>query len=525
VKLASPSEFLVDLKQHRLPKERYIGELYFQAHRGTYTSQAKMKLANRRCEFALREAEFWGTIARTIKGHEYSNTTLRSSWLSVLLHQFHDILPGSSINKVYEEGERTLNSVIDKVTAVANNAAASLVGKSNSVTVFNSLSWERNVLMDLPSGPEFVTIPACGWKTVSAGKATRKNKKVNNKAVKATLNTLENEIFIAWINQRGEITSLIDKATGTDMMAGPGNRFCLYKDIPARFDAWDIDSMTENLLMETDEPVKVEVVRSDDYLASIRLSRKIHDSSINQLISIQKNSHRLDFETTVDWQESHKLLKVSFPVNIHSDEAIHEIQFGHIRRPTHRSRPFDADRFEVSNHKWTALTEEDRGVALLNDSKYGISVLRNDLKLTLLKSALAPDPTADKGVQKFTYSFYYWMGSFFTSNVIQESYELNCPLMQVPGNAGEESIFKLSAPNIILETVKLAEDGSGDIILRLYESKRSYTHCKITTILPVAKATQTDMLERFLDDIAIKRGVLKLVFRPFEIKTIRLTLS
>jgi alpha-mannosidase len=523
VKLASPSEFFVDLKQHGLPKERYVGELYFQAHRGTYTSQAKTKLGNRRSEFVLREAEFWGSIARTLKNYEFTKISLKSSWLELLLNQFHDILPGSSIHKVNEEAAAMHKKVISDATANIESATSALTQKANSITVFNSLSWQRNVLLELPHGTEIVTIPACGWKTIDNKQHLKNTTKNTNISVKFTNTILENDLLSVTMNERGELINLVDKESGIDMLAGAGNRFCLYKDIPARFDAWDIDSMTENLLMSTDEPVKLEIIRSDEYVVRIKLSRRIHDSTITQFISLQKDCRRIDFETTIDWQESHKLLKVSFPVNIHSDEAIHEIQFGHIKRPTHRSRPFDTDRFEVCNHKWTALAEENRGVAILNDSKYGISVLGNDIKLTLLKSALAPDPTADKGIQKFTYSLYYWTGSFSECNVVQEAYELNSPVLVRSGKAGEVSIFQLDAPNIILETVKPAEDGSRDVILRFYESKRSLTHCVLSTILPVKRVSQTDMLERFQSGIYVNKGKIDLDFRPFEIKTIRLT--
>ena len=315
----------------------------------------------------------------------------------------------------------------------------------------------------------------------------------------------------------------MDKETGIDLMSGIGNRFCLYQDIPARFDAWDIDSMTEALLLPTEEPVKIEIDQSTDLLGSLRLTRSIHNSSLQQTISLRHNSRRLDFETIIDWHEKHKLLKVAFPVNIHANEAIHEIQFGHIRRPNHRSRPYDADRFEVCNHKWTALAEEKRGVAILNDCKYGVNVLGNSINLTLLKSALAPDPLADQGIQHFTYAFYFWNSSFGDCNVVREAYELNCPVTILPGSAGEASLFKLDADNVILETMKLAEDGSHDIILRLYEAKRTHTRCNLSTSLAVRQVFQTDMLERVQLEIPQDKGKIELSFRPFEIKTLRLS--
>jgi alpha-mannosidase len=219
------------------------------------------------------------------------------------------------------------------------------------------------------------------------------------------------------------------------------------------------------------------------------------------------------------------LLKVSFPVDIHTNEAIHEIQFGHLRRPNHRSRPFDADRFEVSNHKWSALAEENRGAAILNDCKYGLSVVGNSLNLTLLKSALAPDMTADKGEQTFTYALYTWNGSLAESKVEREAYELNCPVSLAPGTARETSMFSLDAANIVLEAVKPAEDGSSDLILRLYEAKRMATRCKLVTALPVQAAVQTDLLENQLNPLSCNDRQVLMDFRPFEIKTIRLKLS
>jgi alpha-mannosidase len=523
VKLASPAEFFEDLKQKGLPKERYVGELYYQAHRGTYTSQAKIKLGNRQSEFSLREAEFWGSIARTLNDYVFTQNTLKSSWLKLLLNQFHDILPGSSIHRVYEEAAVAFEEVFSSATVIAQVAASTFTSKVDSYTVFNSLSWERTVLIDFPHGPALVTVPPCGWTSVDNNQLAEKavdNHMLDNPVTK---NSLENDILRAIFNNSGEMISLVDKDTGIEMLAGVGNRFCLYKDIPSSFDAWDIDSMTENLLMQTDEPVRLEVVQSNPYISKIKLVRKIHLSSITQLISLQKGSHRIDFETTIDWQESHKLLKVAFPVNIHTDEAIHEIQFGYIKRPNHRSRPFDTDRFEVCNHKWSAVIEENRGVAILNNCKYGINVLGNKMNLTLLKSSLAPDPIADKGIQTFTYAIYYWTGSFSDCDVVHEAYELNYSVMIRPGAAEETSIFNLDAPNIILETIKPAEDGSKDIILRLYESKHSFTHCTLSTTLPVLKVSQTDMLEKFENEVPLDKRKIVIDFRPFEIKTLRLS--
>ena len=216
---------------------------------------------------------------------------------------------------------------------------------------------------------------------------------------------------------------------------------------------------------------------------------------------------------------------MAFPVTVHAQEAAHEIQFGHIRRPNHRSRPFDADRFEVCNHKWTALMEENRGCVVLNDCKYGVNVLGNSINLTLLKSALAPDMAADKGRQEFTYAFYAWNGSFFDSPIVQEAYDLNCPLTTAPGAAGKAALFAIDAPNVIIETVKPAEDRSGDVIVRLYEAKRTATRCTLSTLLPVTSAAMADMLEDDQETLECDGGDIALELRPFEIRTIRLKLA
>ncbi len=526
VKLASPSEFFADLKQQGLPKERYVGELYFQAHRGTYTSQAKTKLGNRRSEFALRDAELWGTLAHTYNGYSYSADDLKPAWKKVLVNQFHDVLPGSSIQRVYEEAESVYSLVVAEASMTTHAAISSFTTSkgTDSVTIFNSLSWERTEIIELQGENEEVTVPSCGWTTLNTSTFPKPSTRLR-KRVRVTETSLENDLLLASFNHRGEVISLVDKESGIEMMAGAGNQFCLYKDIPARFDAWDIDSMTEQLLMPTNEPVQLDIVESNPLIGKLKLTRKLHHSNLTQLISLRKGKRRIEFNTSVDWKERHKLLKVSFPVNIHTNEALHEVQFGHVRRPNHRSRPFDADRFEVCNHKWTALAEENRGAAILNDCKYGINVLGNSINLTLLKSALAPDPTADRGTQNFTYSFYYWTGSFSDCGVVREGYELNCPLIQLPGAAGVASLFSLNAANIIIETIKLTEDGTNDVIARLYESKRSLTHCTLSTALPINKAFQTDMLERNQIELSVNNGKIALDFRPFEIKTLRFALN
>jgi alpha-mannosidase len=543
--LTSPLDFFKDLESRGKPAHRYVGELYFQAHRGTYTSQAKTKWYNRHCEIALHNAELWASAARAIKGYKLPADDLDSAWKTVLLNQFHDILPGSSINRVYKETNEAYQIALETADQVQHAAQLTLVSADEgSLTLFNPLAWHRTAIVDLPEHKSAITgdgvplvsqkneddetftcvsVPACGWTTIrlTDGIPTAPNES----PIRVTDRSLENELLRITFNDAGELTAIFDKVTERDLAAGPCNQFQLFKDVPSWFDAWDIDHQYRDQPVAISAAANLRANLNGPLVGSLVLARQIGISSLFQEIRLEAGSRRIDFVTSIFWRERHKLLKVAFPTTLHANEAIQEIQFGHVRRPNHASRPFDADRFEVINHRWTALTEENRGVAILNDSKYGVSVTDGTISLTLLKAALAPDMYADQGSHSFTYSFYAWHGSFAESNVIREGYELNYPILALPGNGGERSLFSVDAPNVVVETVKPAEDGSPDIVVRLYEAKRMATTATLSTTLNVDRATETNMLERHLGDLAFANGELTLSFRPFEVKTIRLHLA
>lgn len=541
VEISEPVEFFKDLETKGIPEITYVGELYFAAHRGTYTSQAKTKKGNRRSEVALREAELWGVAAGVVKKYEYPLGLMDALWKAVLLNQFHDIIPGSSISRVYEEAEASYAKVIKAAGEVTGDALRLLVENRQAVTVFNSLSWERKELIELPAdftgvmdeaGQKLpvqrvdgkmmaeVTVPPCGWTSYLPASEFAVESRVQ-----AGETHLENELLRVEFNKLGEIIRIRDKESGKEFAKGSCNSFKMYKDIPNKYDAWDIDSMYWQLPVELNEPAEINVICAGPLLGKLRITRTLNHSLMTQEVSLRRGSRRVEFKTSIDWQERHKLLKVAFPVNIYATEAVNEIQFGHIKRPTHRSKLGDANKFEVCNHKWTALMEEGHGFAVLNDCKYGIDTFGNSINLTLLKSALAPAMDADQGEQEFTYAFYAWNGTFLDSRVVREAYELNIPLQAVAGYANQASLIAVDAPAIIVETVKPAEDGSGDIIVRMYESKRTSVNCILKTGLPLVAAYQTDMLEQREVDLAVKDFEIELEFRPFEIKTVRLTLS
>jgi alpha-mannosidase len=543
IKIGHPKDYFSGIEQQGVLEERYTGELYFSGHRGTYTSQAKLKKSNRTSEMMLREAEMWSAAAAALGGYKVPSEELDYLWKLVLLNQFHDILPGSCIQKVAEEAQEAYIEVIKKTSSLVSEATKEICRKEEAITIFNSLSWQRSSIIELPEAfntavdedgnvlevqevdsKKYVEVssPSCGWTTFRSTDGEAIGKKMR---VFAKERSLENNLIKIEFNDLGEITTIIDKESGKNIADGSCNSFKMYKDAPALCDAWEMDSIYENQPVELKELAKLQVVCEGPLFAKMKIMRRINNSELIQFVTLKHNSRRVDFHTTIDWRERHKLLKVCFPVDIHSNEAVHETQFGYVKRPNHRSRQFDADRFEVCNHKWTALMEENRGFAVLNDSKYGVSVFENSINLTLLKSALAPDMNADRGLQQFTYSFYLWNGNFADSDVIREAYELNCPVSITEGNGGSMSLFSVDTKNVIIETVKPAYDNSGDIIVRMYESKRTTTKCILNTALPAEEVYSTNMLEACKDLIAMTDRGIELELKPFEIATLRIKLK
>ena len=540
VKTESPLRFFEDMEKAGGPQHTYVGELYFSAHRGVFTSQAAIKRGNRKAEIALREAEMWGSLAM-VKGKDYPLTRMDAAWKRLLLNQFHDILPGSSIGRVYEDARRDHKWIISEAESVKQDALSQLVS-GGDCSVFNSLSFERSGLVPLPdefaegaltdSGREvpvqrteaglfgLVTVPACGAVMLQPGSV----KGVNTVSARQQDGdvVLENEKVRAVINDRGEVTSFVCKHSGREFAAGPMNRLLMYKDVPRKFDAWDIDSnyILQPLLL--DEPVSVTIREEGGLRAVVHVERKAQNSAFEQDIILTAQSSRIDFVTHVDWHELHRLLKVEFPVDVYAQEGINEIQFGYMKHPTHRSRLYDIDRYEVCNQRYSALCDESHGAAVLNDCKYGISMNGNALQLTLLRAAASPEMRADNGEHVFTYAFTAWEGSFLESPVVREAYDLNVPLQTVPGSCPSFSAFGIDAENVFIDTVKPAEDGSGDLILRLYEAKRADTACTLRINFPVRSVSLCDMLENETETLTYNSAEgIPLRFHTFEVKTLR----
>ena len=300
------------------------------------------------------------------------------------------------------------------------------------------------------------------------------------------------------------------------------NRLLAYKDVPRKFDAWDIDSNYIDQPVALDEPVTLTVKRSSGLEAVLHAERRVMNSDFSQDIVLRADKERLDFVTEMDWRELHRLLKVSFAGNVQAAEGINEIQFGFMKRPAHRSRQYDQDRYEVCNQRYSALADESHGFAVLNDCKYGISMLDNELQLTLLRAPASPEMRADNGKHTFTYSLLAWDGGFLQSPVVDEAYDLNVPPVAAAGACESFSAFSVSIPNVYIDTVKPADDGSGDLILRLYEAKNADTFCRLFLHLPCGKAWEADLLENKKKELPIRDGAADLHFHNFEVRTIRL---
>lgn len=575
VKMAGPLEFFEDMEKLGGPKNTYVGELYFSAHRGTYSSQADIKKNNRKSELMLREMEMWACAA-SLRGWTYPIEQADGLWKTLLLHQFHDILPGSSIARVYVEANAAHEKLQAEAAGITADAAAALMEKKEGVTVFNSLSFDRKALITLPEEyadgaakadgtavpvqrtsegvKALVSLPSCGAVSLypKAGKMpAEESSETVAEAQGAFLQktedgfVMENSLVRARINGQGEVTSFRLKTENAgegglsrEYAAGPMNRLRLFKDVPRKFDAWDVDS--NYICQEVQGAYDVELQPAEEGLeAVLKVTGKISQSTYTQYIRLAADSRRLEFETTVDWKELHRMLKTAFPVNVYAENGINEIQFGYLERPAHRSRPYDQERFEVCNHRYSAFCDGNSGAAMLNNCKYGISMNGNSLELTLLRASASPEMRADNKVHHFTYAFTAWEGSFMDSDVVRQGYELNVKPYVAAGSGQDFSLLSIDRGNIILDTMKPAEDGSGDLILRLYESKKAAVTARIQfspellgagsalnggeDCAPDCHVYACDMLENVTEELPVTDGALALSFHPFEIKTIRIS--
>lgn len=533
-------DFMRGLEGSVASAPRYAGELYLEAHRGTLTQMHEIKRLNRRAEFALREAEFMCVLARL------GDERLSTLWKTLLLNQFHDILPGTSIPEVHDRAIRELGEVVCKADAVVREAAARMVESGDAVTLFNSLNWSRQevYLSGLPAGSGIAGVvnqrvltpwgesrmavsglhlPPLGARTFALTDSTDVAPTASPFVWDAQLlNTPHLTVRFA---EDGGLTSVWLKELGRELAAEgalPLNTFLFGEDVPESWDNWDVDGDLDLKLKPTLKLTKREIAADGPLQFRVRQTYAFgRGSRLIQDVVFHASSAKIDFETLIEWREKHRFLAVIFPLAVRVPSARHEIQFGHLERPTHGNTSEDRARFEVCQHKWTDLSENRFGVALLNDGKYGVSVRGGVLRLSLHKGGTHPDPRGDEGDHVCTYSLLPHEGSFAAVNVVRPAYELNIPVTMTPGALRDgATLFTCDAENVVIETIKPAEDGVGYII-RLYECERNACDVRLRFAHAPARVAETTMLEESAAPLEVCGKEVAFHLRAFEIKTLR----
>ncbi|MEV7416776.1 glycoside hydrolase family 38 C-terminal domain-containing protein [Streptomyces sp. NPDC089919] len=497
----------------------WAGELYLELHRGTYTSQAKTKQGNRRSESLLHEAELWSaTAAVRVPGFGYPYDALERIWKTVLLHQFHDILPGSSIAWVHREARETYARLAAELTALTAAAQEALAGEGGVPLHFNAAPHARR---GVPAGG--AGVPAAGGEPVTA--APREGGGY----------VLANGRLRVEVDGRGLVVSARDLAADREAVApgGAANLLQVHPDFPNMWDAWDVEEFYRHNVTDLTDRDELALAESGPAAATVRVTRSFGASRAVQTLTLRAGAGTLDITTEVDWQETEKFLKAAFPLDVKAEDTAAETQFGHVRRPTHTNTSWEAAKFEICAHRWIHAAEPGWGVALVNDSTYGHDVTRDvrpdggqttTVRLSLLRAPRYPDPETDQGVHTLRYAL---APGATLGDAVAEGHRINLP-ERVRTGAGVPvaPLVAVDQDAVVVETVKLAEDRSGDVVLRIYESRGGRARAVLTPGFPVAGAQECDLLERPLPPTAVgtpgPAGTVALTLRPFQIVTVRL---
>lgn len=564
--ISDANRFFVDASEKMDKFPVWNGELYFENHRGTYTTQARTKLNNRSSELLYRQAEITSSIAMMFGG-EYPQKLLLKGWKKILLNQFHDILPGSSINRVYRDCENDY-SEIRSIGMEAMECAMQLimrkikrVGDGKNIIIYNPLSWTRTGMLQIDTEDdihnmalyneydecipfsivkkdgainsilfEAKDIPSIGYSIYRLGKGEKTD--AADLSIKVTKEFMENKFFSININSSGNISKIYDKRYERDVLCsdGEGNILQIFEDKPEGYDAWDIDKNYHEKMWNVDKVESIEVIESGSLRGVLRITKTFNKSRIIQDICIYNSIPKIDFKTEVDWFETDKMLKAAFITNMLSQKATYEIAYGSIERPTHRNTSWDQAQFEVSAHKWMDLSEGGYGLSMINDCKYGCDIRDNIMRLTLLRSPVFPDIAADKGHHEFTYSLYPHEGDWREGGTVRAGYELNVPLAAAvkceneysedANLPGSMSFFSIDRKNVIIDTIKKAEDDDS-IIIRVYESEGKRGKVRIDTAFRLNNVIECNLMEIDEDPVCCEENGFDFSIRPFEIKTFR----
>lgn len=523
----------------RLPV--WEGEFYFEYHRGTYTSMARNKRSNRKSEFLLMDLELFSVLAG--KKVSYPREELERLWKLVLLNQFHDTLPGSAIREVYEDTKREYAQLQEEGESLLHCRAQSLVQEApGTVTLFNTTGFARDDVVCLGAfsggaledgegrrfpvqqteegAVAFVTgLPAKGWKTFRAAEAGETASPFTWEE-----NRLETPFYTVELAEDGTFARLYDKEFAREVLqeGACGNALVAFEDKPMHYDNWDVDAYYREKSWALEDVSSLRWTERGPVRATLEIQRRYGDSFLRQKVRFYADSRRIDFETYVDWHEDQQLLKVLFPLEIHTDEASFDIQFGNVKRKVHRNTSWEKARFESCGQRWADLSEGRYGVSLLNDCKYGHSVEDGVLALSLIKCGREPNPQADREEHFFTYSLYPHQGSWQQGGTQKEALFLNQPVRVLAGQGVEEafSLVSTTCPHVTLETVKAAEDGDG-IILRLYEHENARGPVELTFGRELRAVEECDLLERVQGPVEAEGCRCRVGILPYEIKTLR----
>ena len=527
--------FFRRLNRKKNELETWVGELYLELHRGTLTTHGLVKKQNRKLENKLKAVEFlWSNC--DLKNYPHGD--LDGAWKKLMINQFHDIIPGSSINLVYKNTHKEYEDIHKVCDNLLNKSAAFLFKKDKtSFTLVNSLSYHFRGVVKIPKnykGYQIISDDGANLPTQQVNndvvcfielgpfsfKTFAKGQKEKNKTVYKPDLILENSYVKYEFYDDGSLKSAYDKELKLNFLKSNGNILSLYEDRPLNWDAWDIDFYYKDSLLETSLVTKIEKVKVGVVNSSLNISYKIGNSSIKQHITLSNHSKRLDFKTSVDWKEKHKMLRVHFPTTITSEQATFDIQYGHVKRNTHKNTSWDRAKFEVVGHKYADLSNNDYGVALMNDCKYGYSIFDNTIDLNLLRSPNNPDADADIGYHEFIYSFYPHDKDLIRSNVIKESTLLNHPPLIFEGykNLSTSSALTYEGKGIEITAFKKSEY-KNEIIIRTVETLGRNSE---GDIFLNGEITETNLLEqKNISNVKKVKEKYTLKLKPFEIKTFK----
>ncbi|MFN8373340.1 MAG: alpha-mannosidase [Anaerolineae bacterium] len=509
----------------------WVGELYFELHRGTYTTQARNKRSNRKSELLLRDVEFLSALLP-----DYPRAEVEQLWKLVLLNQFHDILPGSSINEVYQDSAVDYAHIKTQGEALRDRALSRWFAAQGAthVAIVNTLSQPRREVVELPlpdaateqysadgKALALVEAPSMGFHVQSVHPAEHESVVLTEMGETWVL---ENPNVRAVLGFDGSLLSLFDKQLNREALSAPGNRFVMFDDRPNNWDAWDVDVFHLEKRRDIGGAARAEVLEQGPLRAAVRFEYALSaNSTLRQTVTLTCTSAYVEFSTEVNWHEKHQFLKVEFPLTVHTSQATYETQYGLVQRPTHFNTSWDIARFEVCGHRWGALMEYGFGVALLNDSKYGYGAQGNVLRLSLLRSSTSPDAHADEGQHEFRYALYPFNG--MAEQVVAAGLRFNVPLLTsaTGETAGQHSYFSVEPATVVIDAVKRAED-SDALVVRLYEACGGHAAVTLHSSLNVKSVTRCNLLEE--DEAALEwhHGATQFTLAPFKVVTLKFAL-